>query len=114
MKVSHFQTFAPVCPVCRTQRGVNSPLVIARVFSGDDEIIQHGMLHCSEATCQHEYPIIGGIPIIVESLRAYVPQQLTDLLYRSDLPADIVSLIGDCCGPGSEFDAKRQQLSTYC
>lgn len=114
MKLSHFQTFAPVCPVCRTQRGSDNALVIANVFDGDDQVIQHGMLHCSEASCQHEYPIIDGIPIIVESLRTYLPQQLADLLYRTDLPADTLSLIGDCCGPGSEFDAKRQQLSTYC
>lgn len=61
-----------------------------------------------------EYPVIDGIPIIVSDVRAYISQNIIPILNRDDLSATMESLIGDCCGPGSAFDALRQQLSVYC
>jgi len=57
--------------------------------------------------------VIDGIPILVAELRHYVAQNLAAIQARDDLAADLESLIGDCCGPGSLFDAQRQHLSTY-
>lgn len=71
------------------------------------------MLVCTHTDCLHEYPVIDGVPIIVADLREYVSQSLFALVERQDLSAEIESLLGDCCGPGSIYDVQRQQLSTY-
>jgi SAM-dependent methyltransferase len=80
---------------------------------GDDTVVDQGILLCSRPECRSEYPIIDGIPILVADLRQYVAQNLAAILGREDLPASLESLIGDCCGPGTLFDAQRQHLSTY-
>ena len=68
---------------------------------------------CSNRQCLSEYPIIDGIPIIVADLRSYVSGNILSIFGRNDLTAVMESLIGDCCGPGSAFDAGRQNLGTY-
>lgn len=83
------------------------------MHQGDEGAIQQGSLLCSHPECRSEYPIIDGIPILVADLRKYISENLVAILGRDDLPADTESLIGDCCGPGSLFDAQRQHLSTY-
>lgn len=71
------------------------------------------MLICGNSQCQSEYPIIDGIPIIVADLRSYMTNNVLPVLGRNDLSACMESLVGDCLGPGSAFDAQRQHLSTY-
>ncbi len=72
-----------------------------------------GILHCSNPSCQHEYPILDGIPVIVPDLRALLQERGVELLLRDDLDPALESLLGDAMGPGAWFDAIRQTLSTY-
>jgi SAM-dependent methyltransferase/uncharacterized protein YbaR (Trm112 family) len=111
MKLSHFAAFAPVCPVCvRAGRGA-PPLVIAAVAARTDTEIDSGTLHCS--ACQHEYPVLSGIPIIVPDLRRLLSERGIELLVRDDLDAASESLLGDAIGPDSWFDGMRQIQSSY-
>ncbi len=75
--------------------------------------IEEGILVCSSPRCLSEYPIIDGIPVIVPDLRTYITNNVLPILGRNDLSDTMESLLGDCLGPGSAFDAQRQHLSTY-
>ena len=110
MKLSHFNAFAPICPVCR-QGGREAALVIADVADGCDIAITAGMLHC--VSSRHEYPILDGIPLIVPQVATLIAERGVELLLRDDLPASLESLIGDAIGPESWFDMMRQVQSTY-
>ncbi len=99
--------------MCRQNKGSIEPLVIGTVVKECDEGIEEGILLCSSQACLSEFPIIDGIPIIVPNLRAYVSGNTHAILKRNDLSDTMESLIGDCCGPGSEFDTQRQHLSIY-
>jgi SAM-dependent methyltransferase len=77
-----------------------------------DEILA-GILHCPDPACQHEYPILDGIPIIVPDLHRLLSDHGVDLLLRDDLDPLLESLIGDAIGPDSWYDAPRQMLSSY-
>jgi SAM-dependent methyltransferase/uncharacterized protein YbaR (Trm112 family) len=112
VKLQHFETLRPVCPVCRSE-SQTSPLRIGAVVREEHEAIVEGTLHCTNSICQREYPIIDGIPLIIAALRSYLSDNLTMLLARDDLAEITESLIGDCCGPGTWFDTQRQQLSSY-
>jgi len=80
-------------------------------FSGDeDSTIFEGVLTCADPACMAEYPIIDGIPIIVADVRGFVARNASALLARSDLSDTLESLVGDCCGPQSDFDVRRQQI----
>ena len=83
-------------------------------FSGDeDSTILEGVLTCADPACMAEYPIIDGIPIIVADVRGFVARNASALLARSDLSDTLESLVGDCCGPQSDFDVRRQHLGSY-
>lgn len=101
MRRAHLERLRPVCPVCR-KNGLEMPLETAA-----------GMLRCSRAGCQREYPVIDGIPFLIGPLRGWVGNHLLQLLARDDLPEDLESLLGDCAGPNSTFDSTRQHLSIY-
>lgn len=77
-----------------------------------DSIVE-GMLHCSNAICQREYPIIDGIPLIVRDIRGYLSENALQVVQRTDLCERIEGVLGDCLGPGSAFDLMRQHLSSY-
>ena len=112
MRRRHFDTLRPVCPVCRSA-GDPAPLEIGEVLAQAGEHIVEGVLRCSRESCQSEFPIFDGIPLILPSLRAYVSINLQQILSRDDLPGLLESIVGDCCGPGTPFDSSRQQLSSY-
>lgn len=114
MRLRHFETLRPFCPTCREADGSGAPLRIARVVCEQENHILQGILHCSSPQCQREYPIIDGIPLLLGDLRRFVTDHASRLLSRTDLHPDLESLIGDCLGPGSDFDASRQQVSSYC
>ena len=57
--------------------------------------------------------MLDGIPLIVAPIRDYVSANLTQIHARGDLSETLEGILGDCCGPGSAFDATRQQLSSY-
>jgi SAM-dependent methyltransferase/uncharacterized protein YbaR (Trm112 family) len=83
------------------------------VFAEAGGDVSSGMLHCPNAVCQREYPIVDGIPVLVPDLQRYVADNLTSLNARADLPPALASLVGDCAGPNSPFDVERQHLSIY-
>lgn len=113
MRRQHFETFRPVCPVCRTGPDQYHPLDLNLVEKEYDDQIMEGLLHCSNSNCQREYPIIDGIPLIIADIRRYLADNVFQVCQRSDLSATIESVLGDCCGPGSNYDTVRQQLSSY-
>ena len=113
MRRRHFAAFAPLCPRCLRAGAGNHPLVLAQVAAEQDGDVLAGVLHCSHAACQMEYPIIDGIPVIVPDLRTYLAERATEWLLRDDLEPALESLLGDAVGPGTWFDVLRQTTSTY-
>jgi SAM-dependent methyltransferase len=110
---THFEAFAPVCPACRTAGEPGAPLVLRDVFEEADGHILQGVLHCSNSQCQREFPILDGVPILLAQIRDQLSPQILGLLIRDDVHPVIGSIFGDCCGPGSELDTLRRNLSHY-
>lgn len=113
MRSQHFESIAPVCPRCRVDRNVESPLVMANVIAEDNGHILEGILHCSDGSCQAEYPIIDGIPILVPDLRSFITDHWPQLNARHDLSDPLRTLLGDGAGAESGLEVTRQHLSTY-
>lgn len=113
MRLLHFESFRPICPLCRQRHQREVPLKVASVTRESPSSIEEGILNCTGPDCQCEYPILDGIPVIVANIRSYLSANISHLLARDDLSGSLESLVGDCCGPGSEFDNTRQHLSTY-
>lgn len=103
----------PVCPRCLRNSGIEAPIEINSVLREERGAVIEGVLVCSNPQCMCEFPVIDGIPIIVPDVRSYLSQNLLSILTRYDLDPDIETILGDCAGPGSDFDAQRQHLSTY-
>jgi SAM-dependent methyltransferase/uncharacterized protein YbaR (Trm112 family) len=113
MRRSHFDSLRPVCPHCLATQGASSPLTLAVVEREEAGHVIEGIIHCSDPRCFLEYPIIDGIPCLVPNVRQFLSDNLLQWSMREDLGAAIESMLGDSCGPGSVFDALRQQLSIY-
>ena len=113
VKKRHFETIRPLCPVCRAASGADMELEISIVERVQGDSVLEGVLHCSDPACRREYPIVDGIPLIVADLRSYLADNLLYVYGRNDLSAAVESIVGDCCGAGSAFDAMRQHLSSY-
>ena len=113
MRRRHFETLRPVCPVCRPAGAAGSTLGIAEVVREEADHIIEGALNCSNKDCLREYPIVDGIPLIVGNIRQYVSDQFLAIYGRGNLSPFIESMLGDCCGPASQFDQTRQHLSSY-
>lgn len=110
----HFETLQPVCPVCRqADASSSSRLRLSHLLEGDNDQVLQGVLVCSQATCQREYPIVDGVPILVRDLRSYIAAQIIPLYGREDLSPVLESVVGDCCGPASAFETNRQQVGSY-
>ena len=113
MRVRHFETLQPVCPVCRTPGDSGSPLKIVQVVREEDGHIIEGILHCQNPNCLREFPILDGVPLIVSNIRQYIAENILAICGRRDLSEVIESMLGDCCGPASAFEVARQHLSSY-
>lgn len=113
MKFSHFNAFKPICPLCLRDRSEQFSLEINSTFNETEDGITEGILGCTNPACRCEYPIIDGIPIIVPDIRTYISTNILPIVERKDLGGEMLSLLGDCCGPGSAFDICRQHLSSY-
>ncbi|HEX6903550.1 MAG TPA: methyltransferase domain-containing protein [Thermoanaerobaculia bacterium] len=109
MRRGHLEALRPVCPVCRA----GAPLSLKSVLKEEDGHVFEGLLGCPTPSCQREYPILDGIPLLLVDLRGYVNGAIDQITAREDFDAITESLLGDCCGPGSSFDITRQHLSTY-
>ncbi len=113
MKLRHFETLKPICPLCLRNSSKDSLLNLKAVHREVKGDIYEGVLVCSDLGCQSEYPIIDGIPVILPDLRSYISQFIFPIMARNDLGETIESILGDCCGPGSALDVHRQHLSSY-
>src|ERR1700678_1841491 len=113
MQRRHFDFFRPICPVCLRAWSGEQLLRLASVFAEQDGDVRQGILHCSLATCRHEYPILDGIPIVTPNLRRHLSDRAVEVLVRDDIDPDLEGLFGDAMGPDSWFDVLRQTLSTY-
>ncbi|MFQ5525111.1 MAG: methyltransferase domain-containing protein [Thermoanaerobaculia bacterium] len=117
MRRAHFEDLAPVCPVCamarRTREASGAGLEIASALREEPGHLIEGIVRCSDPSCLSEFPVIEGIPYLVSGLRGLIARDVGQILARNDLSAEMESLLGDCCGPGSQFDTTRQQLSSY-
>lgn len=113
MKRTHFEALRPVCPVCCNNGLIEAPLRLASVSREAGDTVLEGILHCGNESCQREFPILDGLPILVPDVRNYAYNQIHQLLARDDLSPETESLLGDCCGPGSPYDVMRQYLNCY-
>lgn len=113
MRLKHFYELKPCCLICRDSTGPTSPLAITQAIREAKDDILEGILGCSNPECQFEYPIIDGIPYLLSNLRGFIAANLNALQCRSDLSAALKSVLGDCCGPASELETQRQQMSSY-
>ena len=80
MRRSHFDAFAPLCPVCMRGGQISKPLILSLIVAETARGIDSGILRCAQPDCQHEYPIIDGIPIIVPELRRLLSDRGVELL----------------------------------
>ena len=113
MRPELFEALAPVCPRCLHGGGGESPLVVAETAETRAGRLWHGILHCSNAACWMEFPVIDGVPVIVADPPGYLRNARAHVLARDDLPEVLAGLLGDALGPGGEFDTTRQHLSIY-
>ena len=79
-----------------------APLRVDSVQHEEPGDLIEGVLRCSR--CLREYPVIDGIPMLVPTIRHHVQHNAAAILFRDDLSPSIESILGDCLGPGSEFD----------
>ena len=113
MRLQHFQTLQPVCPLCR-RSGLGDFLVtIAMTVRGHGAEIDEGVLRCANPACQCEYPIIDGIPVLVPDIQQFLADRQAELTLRDDLSGEMAAIIGEGAGPGSWLDSIRQHLSSY-
>ena len=113
MRIVHFETLKPVCPRCKIEHQLVAPLSLANVSHKNNDIIIDGNLVCTNSHCAIEYPIIDGIPVIVNNLRKYLNDNFYHLTVRDNLSALTESILGDAAGPGAAFNSIRHYLSTY-
>ena len=90
-----------------------APLKLVRVLKEEDEQVIEGLVGCPNSSCQREYPIIDGIPLLIAGLRNYIAGSISSIHARDDLHPVTLSVLGDCCGPGSTLDVTRQLLSSF-
>ena len=113
MRRSHFEAWAPHCPICARDRGQLPALLLAEGAAEAEDDVLSGTLVCADAGCRAEYPVIDGIPIILANLRQHLGEHAVELLLRDDLDPAALSLLGDALGPDSWLDVLRQGASTY-
>jgi len=109
----HFDALRPFCPTCKKRDGSEPPLRLESILKEEEGHILQGLIVCSSATCQREYPVLDGIPFLIPNLREYVAKHIVPIQQRWDVDPVLNSVLGDCCGPGSPMDVTRQHLSNY-
>ncbi len=81
-------------------------------FEFESQIVE-GILLCTNRSCQSEFPILDGVPILLPNLRSYISENIFHILARNDLAAVTESILSDCCSQGSVLDSMKQHLSCY-
>jgi SAM-dependent methyltransferase len=79
----------------------------------DADLGGDGVLPCDTDTCRARHPLLNGVPVIVADLSGVAENQVLNLVHPDAMDTDLAALLGDASGPGSPFDARRQNLSTY-
>lgn len=113
MRLGHLEALAPVCPRCRLEARPDHPLSLGRIDQRDGDVIMGGTLLCTAPECQHEFPIIDAIPILVADPARFLADSQAQILARDDLSPATVSALGDAIGPGTPFEATRHHLGAY-
>ncbi|MES2710390.1 MAG: methyltransferase domain-containing protein [Pseudomonadota bacterium] len=113
MRLAHFEALAPVCPRCRLEARPDRPLGLGRIDRREGDLIEAGALVCAAEECQHEFPIIDAIPILVPDPARFLADSQAQIMAREDLSPDALSLLGDAIGPGTPFEAARHHLGAY-
>lgn len=113
MRRRHLEALRPICPVCRAQPDGPAPLALGQVALERGEDVLEGLLECTRPGCRREYPILDGVPYLIPAIRAFAKEHALELLIRDDLSELLEGVLGDCLGPGSGFDVRRQHLSSY-
>ncbi|MGD8567842.1 MAG: methyltransferase domain-containing protein [Gammaproteobacteria bacterium] len=90
-----------------------SYLVVANKVQQSADMLIEGNLVCPDRFCNQEYPVIDGIPVIVNNIKKYINDNFYYLTVRDDLSSLVASMLGDVAGPGSAFNNMRHFLSTY-
>lgn len=112
MKLTHFDAFAPRCPVCRAAGRGAHRLSVGHVARRQGDDIIEGTLHCGEA-CSMEYAVVDGIPLLVPDPLRFMADNLVYLLQRDDLSAHTMSVLTDGGGADGWLAVTRRHLSTY-
>ncbi len=112
MRIRHFEQLTPHCLACKAD-DLTSRLAISQTVGEVDGDIREGLLRCTNAACQYEYPIIDGIPFLLPNLPEFLAANADIIRARTDLSPLTNSVLGDCCGPDSGFNVTRQHLSSY-
>jgi len=110
---SFLSTFRAVCPACRAAGRRGGSLEVTRSFEERDGRAISAIVQCQELSCQAEFPVIDGVPLLVPDARGFVAASLAHITRREPLHDEIENLLGDCAGPGSWLDQARQYASTY-
>lgn len=76
-------------------------------------LVWFGTIHCSNAACWMEFPIVDGVPVLTADPVTYIANTRHQILMRDDLPASLESMIGDACGQGCDFDTTRHHVGLY-
>jgi SAM-dependent methyltransferase/uncharacterized protein YbaR (Trm112 family) len=113
LRLEHFQTLRPICPVCRAERGQDLDLFVSIEERRQGDDILEGVLQCPAAECKREFPIVDGIPIVVPDVRGYLALHLPALTRREDLSPTLEGLLVEGSGAGSALDVAWNQLSSY-
>lgn len=86
---------------------------LIEVLAEQEDHILEGLLRCPDASCQHEYPILDGIPLLLTHLPTYIAANIEAIRQRRPYSDLVESVISDCCGPESYHGHARQQISSY-
>lgn len=110
MRLSHFEVFQPICPLCRRDRHLSIPLRL-KAHNQCDDWVEEGVLVCSH--CHSQYPILYGIPVLLPDVDSYLSNSQIHLLWDDRLSHFAQQRLAEAAGPTSAFELTRQYLSTY-
>lgn len=112
MNRAHFEQLQPFCPACQTADSTADVELLGVEVENGEHVVE-GWLGCTNEQCQHEYPIIDGIPILLPQARQFICDNAFAILRRRDLSESVEGMVGDCCGPDAPLDRIRQHASCY-
>jgi uncharacterized protein YbaR (Trm112 family) len=83
MHEAHYKKIDLVCPSCRnmTKDGLAvSHLELEDVIQSNGEYILYGFFKCKNPECNEKYPIIEGVPCIINPVEKYLWSEITSAL----------------------------------